>query len=170
MNEPLRLFADISECMCLQWLIILPLAAGLLLFAVPDKFLWLKGLLALAVSLVTGYLTAAIYTASPMMTAHGDTVRQGYMAILHSDLIGKAGDYLTFNIDGLSKLIILFISIVSRIISNRYQKHKIQLKILYSTCQGYRKCRGPYFGSKGYGGAAKALCGIRTYYSLKIGN
>jgi formate hydrogenlyase subunit 3/multisubunit Na+/H+ antiporter MnhD subunit len=116
MNEPLKLIADTSECLYLQWLIILPLAAGLLLMVVPDRLMLLKGLFALAVSLVTGYLSIIIYTSSPLMTAHGDMARQGCLTFLHSDFIGKAGDYLTFTIDGLSKLIVLFISILGCLI------------------------------------------------------
>ncbi len=37
MNEPLSIFAQPSACMILQLLMTLPLAAGLLLFLIPDK-------------------------------------------------------------------------------------------------------------------------------------
>lgn len=113
MNEPLNLFTDIYNCIYLQWLIALPLAAGLLLFIVPDRFRTVKGLLALAVALATGYLTLTLFSASPQITSQGALISQSCISLFNSDLIGKAGECLVFTIDGLSKLIILFISIIT---------------------------------------------------------
>ncbi|MBE0677425.1 MAG: hypothetical protein IH592_07005, partial [Bacteroidales bacterium] len=67
MNEPLKLFADMYTCMYLQMLIIIPLAAGVLFFAIPERFQTVKGILALATTLVTGYLAIALYSAGPQM-------------------------------------------------------------------------------------------------------
>jgi len=113
MNEPLKLFADIYNCIYLQWLIMLPLAAGLLLFLLPEKIRMAKGILALVISLVTGYLTVRLYPALPQIASQGESLRQCCLTIFNSDLLGKAGDCLYFAVDGLSKLIILFISVIS---------------------------------------------------------
>ncbi|MDZ7635835.1 MAG: proton-conducting transporter membrane subunit [Bacteroidales bacterium] len=116
MNEPLSILAEPSACWMLQMLIMIPLAAGLLFFLIPERFLTLKGILALLITLVTGYLAVALYSASPQMTAQGETVRQGCLTLFDFDLFQKAGEYLTFTIDGLSKLIILFISTLALLI------------------------------------------------------
>jgi formate hydrogenlyase subunit 3/multisubunit Na+/H+ antiporter MnhD subunit len=113
MNEPLGLFTEIYNCVYLQWLIVLPLAAGLLLFAVPEKIRIVKGILALAVSLITGYITVTLFSASPQITSQGAMVSQSCNSLFNSDLIGKAGEYLALTLDGLSKLITLFISIIT---------------------------------------------------------
>ena len=42
-------------------IILLPLVAGLLLFFVPEKLRTFKGIIALLVSIVTGYLAILIY-------------------------------------------------------------------------------------------------------------
>ena len=39
-----------------------PVAAGLLLFLVPDKLRTVKGIIALLVSIVTGYLAVLVYS------------------------------------------------------------------------------------------------------------
>jgi len=116
MNEPLKLFADMYTCMYLQMLIIIPLAAGVLFFAIPERFRTVKGILALATTLVTGYLGVALYSADPQMTAQGEILSRSCMTLLNADLFQNSGEFLTFTLDGLSKLIILFISILSVLI------------------------------------------------------
>ena len=116
MNEPFISFAEPSACMMLQMLIMIPLAGGILLFIVPERYRTAKGILALAVTLYTGYLSLALYSASPQMIPQGDKVIQGCQSLFGSDLFGKAGGYLTFTVDGLSKLIVLFISILALLV------------------------------------------------------
>ncbi len=116
MNEPLKLFADMYTCMYLQMLIIVPLAAGVLFLAIPERFQTVKGILALAITLVTGYLAVALYSADPQMTAQGEMLSRSCMALLNTDLLQSAGEFLTFTLDGLSKLIILFVSILALLI------------------------------------------------------
>lgn len=116
MNEPLKLFADMYTCMYLQMLIIIPLAAGILFFAIPERFQTVKGILALATTLVTGYLGVALYSADPQMTAQGEILSRSCMALLNANLLQNSGEFLTFTLDGLSKLIILFISILALLI------------------------------------------------------
>ncbi len=50
------------------------------------------------------------------MTMQGEIIRKGCMTLFNLDLLQDAGNYLTFTVDGLSKLIILFISIISMLI------------------------------------------------------
>ncbi len=116
MNEPLTIFAEPSACTLLRLLIILPLAAGLLLFLIPERYLTLKGLLALAVSLVAGYFSVSLFSAASQMTVEGETIIKGCMSLLNLDLSRDASKFLTFTVDGLSKLITLFISIITTLI------------------------------------------------------
>ena len=48
-------------------IITLPVMAGLLLFFVPEKFRTLKGLVALLISIITGYLTIVIYSSGSQL-------------------------------------------------------------------------------------------------------
>jgi formate hydrogenlyase subunit 3/multisubunit Na+/H+ antiporter MnhD subunit len=116
MNEPLKLFTDMNTCIYLQMLMFIPLAAGILFFVIPERYQTVKGILALLTTLVTGYLAVALYSADPQMTAHGEVLSRSCMALLNADLLKNAGEYLTFTLDGLSKLIILFISIIALLI------------------------------------------------------
>ena len=116
MNEPLATLAEPSACWMLQMLIMIPLAAGLLLFLVPERFRMAKGILAMAVTLYAGYLSIGLYTSAKQMILQGETVRQGCLTLFDFDILRKAGEYLTFTIDGLSKLIILFVSILAILI------------------------------------------------------
>jgi formate hydrogenlyase subunit 3/multisubunit Na+/H+ antiporter MnhD subunit len=116
MNEPLAIFAEPSACTLLRLMIMLPLAAGLLLFLVPERYLTLKGILALVVSLVAGYLSVTLFSAASQMTMEGKTIIKGCMSVFNLDLSQDAGRFLTFTVDGLSKLIALFLSIITTLI------------------------------------------------------
>ena len=116
MNEPLAILAEPSACWMLQMLIIIPLAAGLLLFIIPEKILTLKGILALVATLASGYLAGALYSVSPQMTAQGELLSRNCMALLNADIFQNTGEYFNFTLDGLSKMIILFISILALLI------------------------------------------------------
>jgi multicomponent Na+:H+ antiporter subunit A len=97
-------------------IISLPCIAGLLLLIVPDKLRTAKGILALLVSLITGYLTIVIF-ASVSQLHHLNELSSGSISLITgSDIIEDAGRYLAFNTDNLSKLIVLFISLFSILI------------------------------------------------------
>lgn len=116
MNELLVILAENSVCVLLQMLILIPLAAALLLFIVPDRFQYVKGLAALAVTLYLAYISAGLWSTSPQMVPQGDLIIRGCLAFLNFDVLQKAGEYVTFTVDGLSKLIVLFIALLSLLI------------------------------------------------------
>jgi formate hydrogenlyase subunit 3/multisubunit Na+/H+ antiporter MnhD subunit len=116
MNEPLAILAEPSACRMLQMLILIPLAAGLLLFLIPERFRMAKGILSMAVTLYAGYLSLGLYTSAKQMIMQSETVRQGCLTLFDFDILQKAGEYLTFTVDGLSKLIVLFVSILAILI------------------------------------------------------
>lgn len=89
-------------------IIFLPAAAGLLLFLLPEKVSTVKGIIALIVSIITGYLSLKIYLT-------------GSMAGFISEISGlrfleSADRFMSFGSDNLSKLIILFISLFAILI------------------------------------------------------
>ncbi|TNF39806.1 MAG: hypothetical protein EP313_05490, partial [Bacteroidetes bacterium] len=116
MNELLVILAENSACVLLQMLIIVPLAAALLLFVIPDRFQLAKGLAALAVTLYLGYISVGLWSTAPQMVPQGDLIIRGCMTFMSLDLLQKAGEYVTFTVDGLSKLIVLSISVLSLLI------------------------------------------------------
>jgi multicomponent Na+:H+ antiporter subunit A len=97
-------------------IISLPCLAGLLLLFVPEKLRTAKGLLALMISIITGYITIVIYSSGSQLH-HLDELSTG-SALSFSDFefLHDAGRYMAFNSDSLSKLIVLFISLFSALI------------------------------------------------------
>jgi formate hydrogenlyase subunit 3/multisubunit Na+/H+ antiporter MnhD subunit len=90
-------------------IIILPVLAGLLLFTVPEKFRTFKGLAALLICIITGYLTILIFNSDDQMFYTNDFFSS-------SGILSKAVNYLVFTCDDLSKLIVLSISLFSFLI------------------------------------------------------
>jgi multicomponent Na+:H+ antiporter subunit A len=97
-------------------IILLPVVAGLLLLFVPEKLRTVKGIIALIVSIVTGYLTILIYTQNSDAGTLSELTRGSGFLIFGTDLLKDAGRYAVFNIDNLSRLIVVFISIFSVLI------------------------------------------------------
>jgi formate hydrogenlyase subunit 3/multisubunit Na+/H+ antiporter MnhD subunit len=97
-------------------IILLPLATGLLLFFVPEKLRTVKGIIALLVSIVTGYLTILIYSHNYQPGTLDEVLTGSGFNVFGIDLLKDAGRYAIFNADNLSRLIILFISLFSFLI------------------------------------------------------
>jgi len=113
MSEFFSIVSEPSVCKFLQILIIIPFLAGILLFLVPEKHLKAKGIFALVISLITGYLTLSLFTSAPQMVALEGVMGKACNALFGSDLMYGAESFYTFSVDNLSKLIILFISLFS---------------------------------------------------------
>lgn len=97
-------------------IITLPVLAGLLLFFVPEKYRTLKGLVALLVSIITGYLTIIIYSSGNGLLIFNELFTDSGSSVFGVDLRLDAGRYLTFNNDNLSKLMIIFVSLFTILI------------------------------------------------------
>jgi len=116
MNEFISIITQPAVCSLLQFLIIIPVAAGILLFMIPDKFLTFKGTIALLVSVVSGYITILIFSAAVQMTSLSEGMINGCLNLLGIDFIQDATRYVTFTIDNLSKLMIVFASLFAVLI------------------------------------------------------
>jgi multicomponent Na+:H+ antiporter subunit A len=97
-------------------IILLPIAAGLLLLLVPDKLRTVKGIIALLVSIVTGYLAIIVYTNNIEAGTISELTNGAGLSLFGIDLMKDTGRYAVFNADNLSKLIVIFISIFSILI------------------------------------------------------
>jgi formate hydrogenlyase subunit 3/multisubunit Na+/H+ antiporter MnhD subunit len=91
--------------------ILLPLGTGLLLLLVPERYRTAKGIIALIASIVTGWLVIEIFRSGNFHLGLGDPGSIGSYAAMVTSITGSTGKYVTFNIDNLSKLILLFISL-----------------------------------------------------------
>jgi formate hydrogenlyase subunit 3/multisubunit Na+/H+ antiporter MnhD subunit len=109
MNEFISIFTRPVDTQVLQFIILLPILGGLLLLFIPEKLRTYKGLIAILISVITGYLTIVIFRSENQMLSQ-DQLFSG------SILLHGFGRFLTFNIDNLSKLIILFISLFALLI------------------------------------------------------
>jgi len=117
-------------------IITLPVLAGLLLFLVPERLRTFKGLVALLVSMITGYLAIILYSSGNGLFRFNELFTGSGMSLFKVELLNDAGRYITFNNDNLSKLIILCISFFTFLI--------ILFSIAYIKAGGVRNYY-PYF-------------------------
>ena len=97
-------------------IITLPVLTGLMLFFVPEKFRTLKGLVALLISIITGYLTIMIYSSDNQILSLNELSSGSDLSAFGIDFLRDAGKYMAFNSDSLSKLIVLSVSLFTFLI------------------------------------------------------
>lgn len=83
-------------------IIILPVLLGILLFLLPSALRMIKAFIALGAVLFTGYLAISLFGAQEL--------------VFTVDYWASAEKYCSFSLDGLSKLILLFMSLLSLLI------------------------------------------------------
>jgi len=116
MNEFATIVSQPVVCGFLQFMILIPIAAGILLFLVPDKYNLIKGVFSLSVSLVTGYLTLSLLSSAFRMVALDDVAAILCTSFLGVNLPQDTSSFLTITADNISKLIIVFISLFAFLI------------------------------------------------------
>jgi multicomponent Na+:H+ antiporter subunit A len=116
MTEITSIISQPPVCGFLQFLILVPVAAGIILFLVPDRFNTFKGSLALLISLVTGYMTFSLISTAVRMVAFDEVIAKACTSLSGINIFEGSDRYFTFTLDNLSQLIILFISIFSILI------------------------------------------------------
>lgn len=97
-------------------IILLPVAAGLLLLMVPEKLRIAKSVVALAVSLITAYLSVVVFINRLEPGTLGELSNGSAMNIMGISLASDAGRYAILHADNLSRLIILLAGIISFLI------------------------------------------------------
>jgi formate hydrogenlyase subunit 3/multisubunit Na+/H+ antiporter MnhD subunit len=97
-------------------IITLPLLAGLLLFLVPTKLRVFRGIIALIVCIIVVFLSVSVFTTDNQSFVLNKLSSTSGMFIRGMDIIRDAEGCLALNLDNLSKLIMVFISVVSLLI------------------------------------------------------
>jgi formate hydrogenlyase subunit 3/multisubunit Na+/H+ antiporter MnhD subunit len=97
-------------------IIILPVFAGLLLFIIPENLRKIKGITALIISAITIYFAFIVYNLDSQLTYLNEIINNKGLSVFGIEMLKEAGRYIIFNIDNLSKLIILFISLFAFLI------------------------------------------------------
>ena len=112
MNDFISIASQPSVSAAVQFMILLPLLAGLALFCIPENLRLYKGLITLVVSILTAYQAVIVYgTENLVLCLPGlPGTTQG------SELINDACRYITFNLDKLSELVLIFISLFAFLI------------------------------------------------------
>jgi multicomponent Na+:H+ antiporter subunit A len=116
MNEFFSLISQPPVCGFLQFLIFVPVAVGIILFLIPDRFNIFKGTLSLLISLITGYMTFSLFSSAARMVAFDEVIAKTCTSLSGMDLFEGSSRYFTLTLDNLSQLIILFISIFAILI------------------------------------------------------
>jgi formate hydrogenlyase subunit 3/multisubunit Na+/H+ antiporter MnhD subunit len=96
-------------------IIIVPLLAGLLLLLIPDNYRTVKGICGLIVSIVICWLSFSIYRLDLQVITINEIPGLSHIPGL-DNILQDANRYLCFTCDELSKLIILFISVIAILI------------------------------------------------------
>jgi len=117
MNEFTGIVSGFSVCCMLQLLIGIPVAAGLLLFLVPEKYLNAKGIAALLVNLAVFCLALRLFFSSGLMSAGDGNAISGCIRISAGAVASDASRYIIFGIDNLSRLIVAAAGFFAFIIS-----------------------------------------------------
>jgi len=98
-------------------IIAIPILAGLLLFLLPAGMKTIKGLIAIGITLFTGVMAISMFGQDSLVFSLGDWASETGLNIAGMEAVANAVKYSSFSLDGLSKLIVLFISLLSFLIA-----------------------------------------------------
>jgi formate hydrogenlyase subunit 3/multisubunit Na+/H+ antiporter MnhD subunit len=134
MNEFLSITTHPAICGFLQFLIALPVAAGLILFLIPEKYMTVKGIISVIIGLIACYMTISVFSSATQMTSLSGNTIKGCLALFGIEFVQDAARYVTFTFDSLSKLMIVFASLFTTLVisySIIYSKNR-KVKHFYS--------------------------------------
>ncbi|MBU8891698.1 MAG: hypothetical protein KOO66_02915 [Bacteroidales bacterium] len=100
----------------ITYIICLPIFAGILLFAIPEKLKTIKGILASIISLYALYQSILVFNGQVGIYDLKQLIGDSGICQLYANSLNDAAKYVTFNIDSLSQLIILFVNIFAFLI------------------------------------------------------
>jgi formate hydrogenlyase subunit 3/multisubunit Na+/H+ antiporter MnhD subunit len=98
-------------------LIALPVVAGLLLLLIPEKFRTVKGIISLLIIINAGFLSASIFTFGDQIFRLDEIARSSGLDFYGLNIPPDALKHISFNLDSLSRLIIVFISLFAILIA-----------------------------------------------------
>jgi multicomponent Na+:H+ antiporter subunit A len=98
-------------------IIVLPVLIGLLLFLLPSALRLIKGLIAVALTLYAGIVSLGLFGYPDLVFNLGDWLLDRGMNHPASAALTQCLEATTFSLDGLSRLIVFFISLISFLIA-----------------------------------------------------
>jgi formate hydrogenlyase subunit 3/multisubunit Na+/H+ antiporter MnhD subunit len=99
------------------YIIAIPILAGLLLFFLPAGLKTIKGLIAIGITIFTGIMAISMFGQSDLVFSLGEWATATGLQIAGTEAAANAAKYSSFSLDGLSRLITLFISLLSFLIA-----------------------------------------------------
>ena len=100
----------------ITYIICLPIFAGILLFAIPEKLKTIKGIFASVICLYALYQSILVFNGQVGIYDLNQLIGDSGICQLYANSLNDAAKYVTFNIDSLSQLIILFVNIFAFLI------------------------------------------------------
>jgi formate hydrogenlyase subunit 3/multisubunit Na+/H+ antiporter MnhD subunit len=98
-------------------IIAIPILAGLLLFLLPAGLKTIRGIITILVTVYTAYLALYLFGQEDLVFSLSDWVAATGLQLSRMMVFHATDSYVTFALDGLSRLICLFISLLSLIIA-----------------------------------------------------
>jgi len=116
------------------YIIVLPVLIGLLLLLLPSTLRVVKGLVAIGLTIYTGIVSLSLFSSGDLMFSLGDWLMARDMGSPSSAFFTQTLEATTFSVDGLSRLIILFISLLSILIAvySAFYKNIANMRNYYS--------------------------------------
>ena len=99
------------------YIIAFPILIGLLLFVIPPGLRIIKGIISIATCLVTGYLAIRLFGSGDLLFSMGDCLMEMGWQVRSLEVLSGNEKFCSFSLDGLSRLITLFISLLSLLIA-----------------------------------------------------
>ena len=99
------------------YICILPILIGLLLFLLPSALRMIKGLLALGLTLYTAIVSVNLFGSPDLVFSLGEWLLNRGLDSPSSAALTQTLEATTFSLDGLSRLILLFISLIAVLIA-----------------------------------------------------
>jgi formate hydrogenlyase subunit 3/multisubunit Na+/H+ antiporter MnhD subunit len=100
----------------ITYIICLPIFAGILLFLIPEKLKTIKGIFAAAIALYALYQSILVFNGQVGLYNLKELLGDSSICQLFPNSLNDVAKYITFNIDNLSQLIVLFVNIFAFLI------------------------------------------------------
>ncbi len=100
----------------ITYIICLPIFAGILLFLIPEKLKTIKGIFAAAIALYALYQSVLVFNGQVGLYNLKELLGDSNIYQLSANSLNDVAKYITFNIDNLSQLIVLFVNIFAFLI------------------------------------------------------
>ncbi len=98
-------------------IIALPILIGLLLFLIPPGLRIIKGFISIGTCLITGYLAIKLFGTGDLLFSMGDCFKEMGWQARSLGVLSGSETFCSFSLDGLSRLITLFIGLLSLLIA-----------------------------------------------------